>query len=266
VIIVGELINSSRKEVRESISNRERDKIQQLAIDQASSGANYIDINCGTLVHGERDTMQWLVETVQDAVETPLCIDTPNPEALETGLALCKNGQSMLNSITAEKERYKTVLPLVLKYRCKIVALCMDDSGMPSSAKERFPIVDRLISDLTAAGVPASDIYFDPLVKPLSTSDQAALEVLETVKYIKQQYPAVHTICGMSNVSYGLPQRRLLNQTFLVQLMALGMDGFILDPTDPRLMSQVYTSRALLGQDSFCSNYLKTYRSGLFNK
>jgi cobalamin-dependent methionine synthase I len=118
-----------------------------------------------------------------------------------------------------------------------------------------------LAKDLVDAGISPDDVYFDPLVKPLSTSNQAGLEVLATVRYIKQNYPEFHMICGMSNVSYGLPQRKLLNQAYLVQLMTEGMDGFILDPTEKRLMSLFYASQALLGKDNFCMNYLKAYRA-----
>ncbi len=143
------------------------------------AGADYIDVNCGTMVFDEEETMAWLVETVQSQTSTPLCLDSPNPKALEAGLSLVKNGQPMINSITAEKERFETILPFVLKYKAKIVGLCMDDSGMPETASDRLRIADKLIHDMVAAGVPEDDIYLDPLVHPVSTGDKAGLEVLE---------------------------------------------------------------------------------------
>lgn len=263
-LIVGELINTSRKAIKPAVENKDAEFIKDLAQKQVDAGANYVDVNCGTMVFNEPEMMAWLVETIQEKVTAPLCIDSPNPKALEVGLSLAKNGQPMVNSITAEKERYSTILPMVLKYKTKIVALCMDDSGMPETAEDRLKIATKLVGDLTAAGVPEDDIYLDPLVKPVSTGDKAGLEVLETIYQIKQKYPNVHGICGLSNISYGLPNRKILNQVFMVQTMTMGMDAYILDPLDKTMMGFVYASTALLGQDQFCMNYLNAHRNGLY--
>ncbi|MGI6066732.1 MAG: methyltetrahydrofolate cobalamin methyltransferase [Bacillota bacterium] len=263
-LIVGELINTSRKAIKPAVENKDAEFIKDLAQKQVDAGANYVDVNCGTMVFNEPEMMAWLVETIQEKVSAPLCIDSPNPKALEVGLSLAKNGQPMVNSITAEKERYSTILPMVLKYKTKIVALCMDDTGMPETAEDRLKIATRLVGDLTAAGVPEDDIYLDPLVKPVSTGDKAGLEVLETIYQIKQKYPNVHGICGLSNISYGLPNRKILNQVFMIQTMTMGMDAYILDPLDKTMMGFVYASTALLGKDQFCMNYLTAHRNGLY--
>ena len=264
MLIVGELINTSRKAIKPAVETRDAAFIKDMAQKQVDAGAGYVDVNCGTMVFNEEETMAWLVETVQSQVSAPLCLDSPNPKALEAGLSLVKNGQPMINSITAEKERFATILPFVLKYKTKIVGLCMDDSGMPETAADRLKIADKLIRDMVAAGVPEDDIYLDPLVHPVSTGDKAGLEVLETIHGIKQKYPKVHGICGLSNISYGLPNRKILNQVFMIQTMAMGMDGYILDPLDKAMMGFVYASQALLGKDEFCSNYLIAHRKGLY--
>jgi len=264
MLIVGELINTSRKAIKPAVENRDAAFIKDIAQKQVDAGANYVDVNCGTMVFDEEETMAWLVETVQSQVSAPLCLDSPNPKALEVGLSLVKNGQPMINSITAEKERFSTILPFVLKYKAKIVALCMDDTGMPETAADRLKIADTLVGDLVKAGVPEDDIYLDPLVKPVSTGDQAGMEVLETIYGIKQKYPKVHGICGLSNISYGLPNRKILNQVFMIQTMTKGMDGYILDPLDKTMMGFVYASQALLGKDQFCMNYLTAHRNGLY--
>ncbi len=264
MLIVGELINTSRKLIKEAVDAEDAAYIQQIARGQVEAGADYVDINCGTKVYNEPETMQWLVETVQAVVSAPLCIDTPNPRAMEFGLSLAQNGQPMINSITAEKERFQTILPLVLKHKAKVVALCMDDSGMPETANDRKGIVRRLVADLTANGIPEDDIYLDPLVKPVSTSDGAGLEVLETVSFIRDEFPEVHTICGLSNISFGLPNRQVLNRLFMVQTMTAGMDAYILDPLDKTIMGFVYASQALLGKDPFCGQYLAAHRKGLY--
>jgi cobalamin-dependent methionine synthase I len=264
MLIVGELINTSRKAIKPAVENRDAAFIQDLAKKQVAAGADYVDVNCGTMVFNEEETMAWLVETVQAAVDAPLCLDSPNAKALEVGLSLVKNGQPMINSITGEKERFATILPFVLKYKAKIVGLCMDDSGMPETAADRLKIADKLVSDMVAAGVPEDDIYLDPLVKPVSTGDQAGVEVLDTIYAIKQKYPNIHGICGLSNISYGLPNRKILNQVFMIQTMTKGMDGYILDPLDKTMMGFVYASQALLGKDQFCMNYLTAHRNGLY--
>jgi cobalamin-dependent methionine synthase I len=264
VLIVGELINTSRKAIKPAVEQRDTNFIQEIAKKQMEAGVTYVDVNCGTMVYNEVETMQWLVESIQEVVNTPLCIDSPDPKVLEAGLALCKHRQPMINSITAEKERFDIVLPLVLKYKAKIVALCMSDKGMPQSSEDRIAVVKKLVNDLTATGVPEDDIYLDPLVTPVSTGGKYGRDVLDTVRFIHQEYPNVHTICGLSNISYGLPNRKVLNQAFMIQTMACGMDAYILDPFDKTMMGFVYASQALLGQDDFCSAYLMAHRRGIY--
>lgn len=266
MLIVGELINTSRKAINEVVENRDAEYIKKIAREQLEAGADYIDVNCGTQVFDEVETMEWLVNTVQEAVEAPLCLDSPNPKAIEAGLALAKFGQPMINSITGETERFEQILPLVQKYKAKIVALCMDDNGMPNTAEERMAVVRVLHEKLTDAGVPEEDIYFDPLVKPISVANNAGLEVLETVRLITKEYPNVHKVCGLSNISYGLPNRKVLNRLFVVQTMTMGMDGYILNPLDKTMMGFVHASKALLGQDPFCMGYLTAHRNGVYDE
>ncbi len=265
MLIVGELINTSRKSIREAVENRDAAYIRDIAGKQVQAGAGYIDVNCGTLLDSEAEVMGWLVETVQEAVQAPLCIDSPDPKTLDTGLSLARFGQPVINSISGEKERYEAVLPLALKYKAKVIALCMDDGGMPVTAGDRMRVVRKLVPDLVCAGVPMGDIYLDPLIIPVGTSDQAGSEVLETIRRIKAEFPEVHIICGLSNVSYGLPNRKLLNQAFMIQTMTAGMDAYILDPLDHTMMGFYYASQALLGKDEFCMNYLSAYRNGLYD-
>jgi len=264
MLIIGELINTSRKAIKEAVGKKDANYIQQVAREQLEAGANYIDVNCGTMVNNEVEIMEWLVNTVQEAVEAPLSIDSPDPKVIEAGLKLVKYGQPMINSISDEKERFNSLLPLVVKYNAKIVALCMDDTGMPETGEDRVRVAKSLYQKLTEAGVPEDNIYFDPLVKPISAVEKAGVEVLESIKYIKILYPNVHFTCGLSNVSYGLPNRKVLNRLFVVQTMTMGMDGYILNPNDKDMMGVIYASQALLGQDSYCMNYLAAHRKGIY--
>ncbi|MDQ7095303.1 methyltetrahydrofolate cobalamin methyltransferase [Desulfosporosinus sp. PR] len=266
MLIVGELINTSRKAINDSVDAGDAQYIKKIAIEQVEAGADYLDVNCGTKVFQEKETMEWLINTIQGAVQAPLCIDSPNPEVLEAGLALCKYGQPMINSITDEKERFQKISPLLSKYKAKIVALCMDDAGVPETADDRLRVLKSLYANLRAIGVPDHDMYFDPLVKPVSSIETAGIEVLDTIKAIKEEYPDVHFMCGLSNVSYGLPNRKILNRIFMTQTMTLGMDGYILNPTDRGMMGTIFATQALMGQDSYCMNYLTAHRTGLYEE
>ena len=270
MLIVGELINTSRKAIKEAVEKKDAAYIQQIAREEAEAGADYIDVNCGTQFGQEVEVMEWLVSTILELkLGKPLCIDSPDAKALDAGLALATKlapeFQLMINSINFEQERYAEVLPLVGKYNAKIVALLMDDTGMPVTAEDRLGVADKLYEGLTGAGVAPENIYFDPLVKPISVSDKAGLEVLDTVKLLTQKYPKCHKMCGLSNVSYGLPNRKILNSFFVSQTMVHGMDGFIVNPCDKLMMGTIAASQALLGDDQFCMGYLTAHRKGLYD-
>lgn len=265
MLIVGELINTSRKQIREAVLNRDAALIGEIAAKQAQAGAGYIDVNCGSLNDTELEVMTWLVEAILQKVEMPLCIDSPDPRVLEAGLAACRFGQPMINSISGENERYRAVLPLAQKYRAKLVVLCMDDSGMPDTAAERLAVAEKIVGQLLQDGIPADDIYLDPLIKPVGTNDKAGIEALQGIRLIRERFPDVHLICGLSNISFGLPQRKVLNQAFMIQTMAMGMDAYILDPLDKAMMSFFYASRVLVGRDEYCMKYIKAYRKGILS-
>lgn len=265
-MIIGELINSSRKAMRPLIEAWDSAAVAAVAKLQAAAGADYIDINCGSFTNDEPKRLAWLTETVRQSVELPLCLDTPNVEALKVALPLVGERQAMINSITAEKERFAAILPLVTAYNTKVIALCMSDEGIPVGVEGRIKVADQLINDLTGAGVAIDDIYIDPLVQPLATTNEGALPLLNSVSAIKNKYPQVHFVCGLSNISFGLPKRKLINRTFLVQAAFAGIDSFILDPTDKQLMGALFAGEALLGHDAFCGRYLAQYRKGLFDE
>jgi 5-methyltetrahydrofolate--homocysteine methyltransferase len=263
MIIIGEKINSTNKAARAAIESLDTEFVQDMARKQYDAGAAYIDLNAGMFVDGEADKLEWLVKTAQEAVDAPLSIDSPNPVAIERALKAVKTIKPIINSITDEKERFNSILPLILQYNTGIVALCMDDSGMPETAEERLAIADRLIASLTSKGVDISDIYIDPMVRPIGTGSHYGRVALETISRVRAEFPEVHITCGLSNISFGIPERKLMNRTFLIAAMAAGMDGAILDPLDKKLMSFVYATEALLGKDDFCMNYLMKFREGL---
>lgn len=261
MLIIGERINTSRKAIAPAVASKDVAFVQNEAKRQAAAGAHYVDVNCGTLLEREPEYMAWLVDVVQEVVDVPLSIDSPNPAAVRVGLERHKNGQPFINSISNEKERFDNLLPLVLEYKAKVVAMASgSQEAMPSTAEERITEATRLVERLTHAGVPLDDIYVDPMVFPIGADPRSGKAVMETIRVVMERFPGVHTICGLSNVSYGLPLRKLLNQNFLVLCMAAGLDAAILDPTDGRLMSNILAAEALLGRDEFCVNYVQASR------
>jgi len=261
MLIVGERINSSRKRIRKAIEERDATFIRDEAVKQVEAGATYVDVNAGTNVSGEVDDLKWLVETVQNAVDVPLCIDTPNAEAQAEALKLHR-GRPLINSITAEKERAESMLPVVKEYDALVVALTMGAGGIPTGKDERLEAAEAIAQMVQAAGIDLSNVYWDPAVSAVSTDQKAASDVAATIRELMDTYRGSHTICGLSNISFGLPQRNILNRTYLALLMAQGLDGVIMDPTEKHMMSTLLAARTLLGKDDFCMDYITAQREG----
>jgi len=171
-------------------------------------------------------------------------------------------GKPMINSISLEEGRFQSVLPVVTSRPCLVVALCMASSSLPASAEERVEVAGELVSKLSQAGVAPKSIYVDPLVQPVSVDTQAGRMALAATGQITEKLPEVNTICGLSNASYGLPRRRLINRSFLALCMLQGLSAAILDPTDKRLMATLLTVDMLLGRDDFCSMFLEGFQEG----
>lgn len=260
MLLVGELINSSRKKIEQAIQDQDVNHIQQIAKEQFANGANYIDINAGTFVGQEGSYMNWLVSKVQEVVDAPCCIDSPDPQVIEDVMKL-HQGVPLVNSISLEKDRYESLLPVVSGNECKVIALCMSDQGMPESTQDRVAIAEDLVNKLVQNKVPIENIYVDPLVQPISTNDSYGKEFLNAVESIMNRLPGVHTMCGLSNISYGLPHRGLLNQTFMIMAIDKGLDGAIVNPLDKRMMASITAAETLAGKDTFCMNYLDAYRN-----
>jgi cobalamin-dependent methionine synthase I len=193
MILVGELINSSRKRIAEAIESQDEKTIQKIAAEQTEAGAHYIDVNAGAFVDQEEECLKWLVRTVQEKVDAPCCLDSPDPKAIETALDLHK-GTAMVNSISLEKERYDNMLPLLAGTDLKVIALCMSDEGMPKTVEDRLAIADELINGLAKNNVPLDNIYVDPLVQPISTDDTFGIEFLNAVEKIMTNFEGVHTM------------------------------------------------------------------------
>lgn len=260
--IIGEKINGTRKAVKQAVLDRDVAFIQNLATAQAEAGSTWIDVNAGTASDREPGDLIWLVETVQAVVEKPLCLDSANPAALKAALPHVKQAP-LINSISGEAARLTGVLPLAAQAKGGVIALAMDDKGIPAETEGRLAIMHRLIGETRGAGIPDEQVYVDPLVMTIGASGNAARVALATVRAVKAEYPKVHFTSGLSNVSFGLPVRTLINRAFLTLMLEAGLDSAILDPLDRELRKALLAAEATLGIDRHCLNYTRAFRAGL---
>ena len=260
--VIGERINTSRKLVQAAVAERNAQYIIDDVTKQQQAGAAFIDVNAGARIGHEEADMKWLLETIQPIATVPLALDSPDPAILEMAFAMVEK-TPMINSISLEKERFDTMIPFLTGKTCKVIALCMDDGGMPASSDDIVGRADSLVAELNKIGIPTGSIYMDPLVQPISTDITKGVMVLDAVRAIKARYPEVHITGGLSNISYGLPQRHIINRTFVTLMMAAGMDSAIIDPLAQKIMATIKTADMLLGHDNYCMNYLKGVRAGM---
>ena len=261
MLLIGERINSSRKQIAQAILSHNSDFIQNEAIAQVDAGADYLDVNAGSFIGEEEKHLRWLIEVIQEATDCLICIDSPNPEVIKSVLPLAKI-VPMINSTTLEPDRLVSILPLVVEYKCKVIALCQTQDSIAETTEDKVNLAGQLVEKVTASGVPLDDLYIDPLVYPLATSINSALATLDAIEQIMKKFRGVHTTCGLTNISYGLPNRRLINRTFLVAAIGRGLDSAIIDPTDKMLYGSLKAAFMVMGKDEFCIEYVSAYREG----
>jgi len=259
VIVIAERINATRKRIGKAVADRDAAFIAKEARDQADAGATHIDCNAGRKPEREIEDLKWMIGIVQEAVDLPLCIDSPNAAAITAGLKLVKK-VPIINSVTAEKAKIEQVMPLARDHESQLVALCMSDAGMPASKEDRLTALKMILEAAAKYNIAEERLYFDPLIVPVSTNAAEAIAAMETVRYVATQTKA-HTTCGLSNISFGLPNRNVLNRTYLAMLIAAGLDGVIMDPTEPHMMATVLAGRALMGRDEWCMEYIQAGRA-----
>ena len=266
MLVIGENINASNRVVAEAIASRDRQFLQNLARAQASAGADFIDVNAGT-EHGSWEyqtaTMEWLVEVVQEVTDRPLAIDSDILEVIEAALRKYRGERLIINSVTAEPEKLVSIGSLVAGRQAWLVALAMGTNGIPSSVEQRLAACELIMTHLTRLGVKAEQVFFDPLVLPIAVDSSQALVSLKTIEQIKSRYPAARTVMGLSNISHGLPRRRLVNRAFLLMAAYAGLDAVILNPLDAKMMSFIKVADMLTDKDSSCKGYIRAYRRGI---
>jgi len=261
MIIIGEKINGAIPSVAKAIEERDSGFIRDLAVRQSECGADYIDVCAGTKPELERDALTWIMDIVQEATEIPLCIDSPDPDVILDMMPHAAQ-PGIINSVSDENGKCEKVLPRVADSQWKIIALTCDDTGLAMDAGKKIAIADTIISKAAGYGITEDRLFMDPLVNSLATTPQSLNTFGEAVRAIKERHPDVHITSGLSNISFGMPLRKIFNQYFLSLAMSAGMDSAILDPTSEDIRAAILATEGLLGQDEYCMRFLQAYRAG----
>lgn len=262
--LVGELINSTRPQIGEALKRKDAAYIRMLARRQVEAGAHVIDLNAGQSLENEVQDLLWLIGVVEDELgkDVRLAIDTSNPDAIEAGLKACST-PPVVNSISNEKKNVR-LLELAAESGAEVIGLAMGEHGMPKTADDRVEETRALLAKCDRVGLNRDRLYVDMICMSVGSSPEQGVHVLNAVRRAKQEL-GVKTFIAVSNISFGLPNRHLLNRTFLAMLIESGLDGAIMDPTDKGMMDAVYASRALLGLDNYCLQYIKDQKKGRVN-
>ena len=258
-VVIGERINpTGRKLLAEEIRAGDFSRVEADALAQVSAGATMLDINAGVPLADEPALMARAIKLVQSLTDAPLAIDSSVVEALEAGLDAYQ-GRPLLNSVTGEEERLEKILPLVKKHGCAVVAICNDDTGISTDINVRFEVARKIINRASDYGIPASDVVVDPLVMPAGAMPGAGIQALSLIRRLREELK-VNTTCGASNISFGLPDRKGLNPTFLAMAIGAGMTCAITNPMEPSLMQAVRGTDVLMDRDPQCMNWISAYR------
>lgn len=261
MIIIGEKINGAIPRVAGAIEKRDADYIRELAVRQVEAGADYLDVCAGTSPDKELDALCWLIDIVQQTVEIPLCIDSPNARIIEAVLPLT-NKCGIINSVSDEGNKCEVIFPLMQGNGWQVIALTCDDKGISAEPERKIEIARRLVEKGASYGIGTERMFIDPLVLALSAVHDSLVSFIEAVRGIKRQYPNLKITSGLSNISYGMPYRKIINLNFLTLALAAGMDSAIIDPTDRDTTATILAAEALLGKDKCGRKYNAAYRKG----
>ena len=257
LVVIGEKINpTGRKKMAEALQTGNWDYVRNLAIDQVKAGADVLDVNVGVAGLDDVALMPEVVKLVAESVDVPLCLDSPNPKALEAGLAVV-GGKPLVNSVSGEESRLTNILPLVKEHNTAVIGLVMDDEGIPATAEGRLKVAEKILERAARLGIPAEDVVIDPLVMAVGSDSLAGQVTLRTVELVREKLGANINL-GASNVSFGLPDRPTVNMAFLALAMGAGATCAITDPL--KMAGFIRAADLLLGRDEYGMRYIRYFR------
>ncbi len=257
-VIIGERINpTGKKRFKQALRENDMDYILREGITQQQSGAHILDVNVGLPEIDEADMMRRAVQEIQSVVDLPLQIDTSDPAAMEQAMRIY-NGKPLINSVNGKQESMEVIFPLVKKYGGVVIALTLDENGIPATAQERLAIAEKIVTAAAKYGIAKKDIIVDPLAMTISAGQEAAAVTLEALRLIRGKLD-LYTSLGVSNISFGLPQRENINAAFFTMAMQNGLSAAIINPNSQAMMTAYYSYCALSGADAQCMDYISHY-------
>ncbi len=260
MLIIGEKLNSSIPKTLTAMREGDEEALRSLIRAQEAGGAAYLDVNTALLEEEELPALRRLAALIRRESACGLMLDSPNPAVLAAALPEAGDRPVMVNSVSLDA-RYDALLPRIREAGAAVVCLPLRDGAVPADAAGRVENAVRLADKLTAAGIPADALYIDVLAEAVATAENGAVTALDTIRGVKAALPEVKTVCGLSNISFGLPRRIHLNAAFLSMALAAGLDAAILDPSSQAMRTALLASEALLGRDEFCLSYIAGMRA-----
>jgi len=263
MIIIGENINATIPRIKELIVNHDEAALTELAVRQENAGANIIDINVATGVGSAEDEIRdmiWLIELVKDKVDCKICVDSADTAVLRAGIKAGGDRVGLVNSVKATDANIAEVLPIAAEYGLPVIALAMDENGISTDSATRLRACEKVIRGAEVHNVPVENIFFDPLVMPVSTDIDQGAATLETLKGIKDQFPKAKTVLAVSNVSFGLQKRTLINQALIHMAQYLAVDALLVNPLNEEFMLAVKAGETVMGRDRHCRKYSRAVR------
>ena len=256
MIFIGERINTGFKDIKQAVTDKDPKPLQEWARKQADAGADFLDVNLGAVSADPAD-MCWMVETVQDAVETNICIDTNKPNILAEAIKNCRPGM-LINSTTAAEEKLEAMMPIAAEYGASIIGLSMDEEGTPKSSDKRVENAMKVLAKAMELGVSPEQVFLDPIVMPLKYMQDQCRHILEaTRQFGLLSDPPPHVVCGLSNISNGTTQKGLINRIFLAMAIANGMDAAICDVSDTELVNAARTAELVMNREIYADSYVR---------
>ncbi|MEM1483693.1 dihydropteroate synthase [Oscillospiraceae bacterium PP1C4] len=260
MIIIGEKLNSSIPKTFEAMNAGNEAEIISLIKKQADAGADFLDINTAICGDCELEKLLWVIELVKAHSSCGIMVDSTNTEVVAQAVKAAAGRDLIINSTTIA-DRFDAVVPLALETGASVIGLPIDDDGMPHSFEEKCRKIDMLVAKLRDAGIPDERIYIDVLIETLATNGDSAKTAIQTIAYVAETYPEVKTTCGLSNVSFGLPKRALINSAFVAAALVAGLSSAIIDPASPAMQAALAAAQVVAGQDDYCMNYITYIRS-----
>ena len=256
MIFIGERINTGFKDVKQAVLDKDPGPLQTWAKRQAEAGATYLDVNLGA-VSAKAADMCWMIETVQQAVETPVCVDTNKPAILAEAIKACRPGM-LINSTTAAAEKLDAMMPIAAEHDASIIGVVMDETGTPKDADKRVENAGAILAKAMELGIEPQRVFLDPIVMPLKFMQEQAKEVLEAVRqFLLFSDPPPHIVCGLSNISSGTTQKKLISRIFLAMAIGSGMDAAICDVMDTELVNAALTAELAMNREIYADSYVR---------